>query len=94
MMIYQSGGDKYAMWMKLIGVLGSIALNYWKTQAPNKPLHHVLMMINYDAIFFSQGMADQLYWKPMLRTRKYLGTTVWMPFTVVCAIFLYALSSP
>ena len=88
MMIYQPGGDKYAMWMKLIGVLGSIALNYWKTQAPNKPLHHVLMMINYDAIFFSQGMADQLYWKPMLRTRKYLARPCGCPL-LSCAQYSY-----
>jgi len=52
------------------------------------------MMINYDAVFFSQGVVDQLYWKSMLRTRNELGKTVWAPFTVVCAIFLYALSSP
>lgn len=52
------------------------------------------MMINYDAVFFSQGMVDQLYWKPMMRTRNQLGKTVWAPFTVVAAIFLYALSSP
>lgn len=53
LLIYTEKGDKYALWIKLVGVSGSIALNYWKDQAPNQPLHHVLMMINYDAVFFS-----------------------------------------
>jgi len=30
MVIYTENGDKYAMWMKIIGPLGSIALNLWK----------------------------------------------------------------
>jgi len=92
--IYTENGDKYAMWMKLIGPIGSICLNLWKDQAPNMPLHHVLMMINYDAVFFSQGIVDQLYFKQMLRTRSYLSKTVMAPFLVLFAIFLYALSSP
>lgn len=29
-LIHQPGGDGYSMWMKLIGIGGSIALNYWK----------------------------------------------------------------
>lgn len=53
MAIYTENGDKYAMWMKFIGPLGSIALNVWKNQTPDMQLHHVLMMINYDALFFS-----------------------------------------
>jgi hypothetical protein len=53
LLIYTKNGDKYAMWMKLIGPCGSLCLNLFKDQAPNQPLHHVLMMINYDAVFFS-----------------------------------------
>lgn len=53
LMITQENGDKYAMWIKIIGPLGSMALNLWKDQAKDKPLHHVFMMINYDAVFFS-----------------------------------------
>ena len=30
MLIYTEKGDKYAMWMKLIGPCGSMALNLWK----------------------------------------------------------------
>jgi len=80
--------------MKLIGPCGAIALNYWKTQEPNMQLHHLLMMVNYDAVFFSQGCVDQLYFKQMMRTRNKAGKTTWAPLTVLGAILLYALSSP
>lgn len=58
------------------------------------PLHHVLMMINYDAVFFSQGIVDQLYFKQMLRTRNQVANTAVAPFYVLFAILLYSLSSP
>lgn len=58
------------------------------------PLHHVLMMINYDAVFFSQGLVDQLYFKQMMRTRNSLSTTVLAPACIVIFLFLYAVSSP
>lgn len=94
LLIWSENGAKYAMWMKLLGPVGSIMLNLWKDQAPDRPLHHVLMMINYDAIFFSQGMVDQLYFKQMMRTRKSLGDTVLAPFLVLVFLFFYAMSSP
>lgn len=53
MIIHLEGCESFALWIKLIGPLTSIALNLWKNQEPDMPLHHVLMMINYDAIFFS-----------------------------------------
>lgn len=45
--------DGMALLIKFVGPAGSICLNLWKTQTENCQLHHVLMMINYDAIFFS-----------------------------------------
>jgi hypothetical protein len=53
LLIHTEGGAKYAMWMKFLGPIGSICLNLWKDQAADRPLHHVLMMINYDAVFFA-----------------------------------------
>jgi len=95
LLIYNTeNGDKWALAMKFIGPIGSCCLNLWKTQAPDMPLHHVLMMINYDAVFFSQGLVDQAYWRPMLRTRNEAGKTAWAPICVVLGILLYALSSP
>jgi hypothetical protein len=52
------------------------------------------MMINYDAVFFSQGCVDQLYFKAMMRQRNKTSKTVWAPLMVLAAILLYALSSP
>lgn len=94
LLISTKNGDKYAILIKLWGPLSSIALNYWKDQAPNQPLHHVLMMINYDAVFFSQGLIDQLYFKQMMRSRIRLSKTVAAPASILFFIFLYALSSP
>jgi hypothetical protein len=56
-------GHSYSLWIKLIGPLGSICLNLFKTQAKEQNLYHIFLMINYDAIFFSQGVVDTLYWK-------------------------------
>ena len=51
-------------------------------------------MINYDAIFFSQGVIDMCYWKKMVKIRRELGDTVLSPILVGCLIFLYAICSP
>ena len=92
--IHTEKGDKYALWIKMLGPIGSICLNLWKDQAPNQPLHHVLMMVNYDAVFFSQGLVDQLYFKQMLRSRRKVAKTVWAPLALPIFIFMYALSCP
>lgn len=92
--IHTENGAKYAMMIKILGPCGSIALNLWKNQTPDMPLHHVLMMINYDAVFFSQGMVDQLYWKQMMRTRNEIAKTSLTPCVIVIFLFLYAVSSP
>lgn len=93
LVIHTEGGDKYAMFIKGLGPCCTIALNYWKTQEPGVQLHHTLMMINYDAVFFSQGCVDQLYWKQMMRTRNSMGKMTWAPLTVLGAILFYSLSS-
>jgi hypothetical protein len=51
-------------------------------------------MINYDAVFFSQGVVDMCYWRKMLRIRNELGDTLWAPAMVGAGLFLYALCSP
>ena len=92
--IYTEGNESIALWMKLIGPLASASLNLWKNQEPDMPLHHVLMMINYDAVFFSQGIVDQLYFKQMARARRSVANTAVSPFFILFAILLYSLSSP
>jgi len=51
-------------------------------------------MINFDAIFFSQGVIDMCYWKPMVKARRELADTVLAPLGFGVFIFLYALTSP
>jgi len=51
-------------------------------------------MINFDAIFFSQGVLDMCYWKPMCKARKELSETFITPLFFGLFIFLYAVTSP
>jgi len=87
-------GYKYALLIKLIGPCGSIAMNMWKVQTKNMQLYHIFLMINYDAIFFSQGVIDMCYWRKMIKLRKELGDTPMAPAMVGCGLFLYAICSP
>lgn len=87
-------GHHFAVWLKLIGPIGAICMNMWKVQTKNMNLYHIFLMINYDAMFFSQGVVDQCYWKKMIQNRKELGNTVLAPISIVGFIFAYALFSP
>jgi hypothetical protein len=87
-------GHHYAMYIKLIGPLASIALNYWKVQTKKQDLYHIFMMINYDAVFFSQGVVDMCYWKDMLKKRSELAETALAPCAVVFFILVYSITSP
>lgn len=87
-------GYKYALLIKLIGPCGSIAMNFWKVQTKNMNIYHIFLMINYDAIFFSQGVIDMCYWRKMTKIRKELGDTVWAPLMIGIGLFIYAVCSP
>jgi peptidoglycan/LPS O-acetylase OafA/YrhL len=87
-------GYKGALLIKLIGPCGSIAMNYWKVQTKNQNLYHIFLMINFDAIFFSQGVIDMCYWRKMIKLRRELGDTVMAPAMVGIGLLLYALCSP
>jgi len=51
-------------------------------------------MINYDAIFFSQGVVDMCYFKQMLKKRGELADGVMAPVTIVAFILIYSLTCP
>lgn len=87
-------GHHYAIYIKLIGPLGSIALNYWKVQTSNQNLYHIFLMINYDAVFFSQGVIDMCYWKEMLKKRGEMAETALAPVAVVGFLLMYSITSP
>ena len=92
--IATKGGSHYAMWIKLVGPCGSIALNYWKVQTSKQDLYHIFLMINYDAVFFSQGVIDMCYWKDMLKQRGKMAETALAPCAVVFFLLMYSITSP
>jgi hypothetical protein len=51
-------------------------------------------MINFDAVFFSQGVLDMCYFKQMLKSRSKAAQTSLAPISVGLAIFCYALFNP
>lgn len=87
-------GYHLAMWIKLVGPAGSIALNYWKVQTSQQDLYHIFLMINYDAVFFSQGVIDMCYWKQMLKKRGELAETAIAPVAIVGFLLVYSVTSP
>ena len=51
-------------------------------------------MVNFDAIFFSQGVVDMCYWKYMVKKRGELAESMMAPFAIVGFLFIYALTCP
>mmetsp|Transcript_12709 Transcript_12709/g.21410 ORF Transcript_12709/g.21410 Transcript_12709/m.21410 type:complete len:384 (-) Transcript_12709:73-1224(-) len=94
LLIYTPNGHQYAIWMKFIGPIGSICLNVFKYQTSNQNLYHIFLMINYDAIFFSQGVCDMCYWRQMVKKRNQLVDSVWAPLSILLFVFVYSLTSP
>ena len=87
-------GAKYAIWIKFVGPIGSICLNLFKVQTKNVNLYHTFLMINYDAVFFSQGVVDMCYWRSMIKSRKSIADSAWCPVIIVGFIFVNSLTSP
>ena len=94
LLITQRDGYPFALAIKVIGPIGSICMNLWKTQAKEQNLYHVFLMINYDAIFFSQGVIDMCYWRKMLKARGKVTETVATPLIILLTILMYSLCSP
>jgi len=80
--------------MKLIGPIGSVLLCLFKVQTKNQNLYHIFLMVNFDAVFFSQGVVDMCYWKQMVKKRGELANTMAAPFAIVGFLFIYALTCP
>jgi len=63
LLINRPNGYGYAIWIKFIGPIGSILLCLFKVQTKNQNLYHIFLMVNFDAVFFSQGVVDMCYWR-------------------------------
>lgn len=51
-------------------------------------------MVNFDAVFFSQGVVDMCYWKQMAKARGEIANTSFAPLAIVGFIFLYSITCP
>ena len=51
-------------------------------------------MINYDAVFFSQGVIDMCYWKDMLKKRNEWSDSALAPVSIVFFLLMYSITSP
>jgi len=71
-----------------------MALNLFKCQAKEQNLYHIFLMINYDAVFFSQGVVDTLYWKQMMKKRTEISDTMLTPVVIVFFILFHSITSP
>jgi len=94
LMIMRPNGYHYAIWIKLIGPIGSILLCLFKVQTKNMNLYHIFLMVNFDAVFFSQGVVDMCYWRQMVKKRGELSETAVAPMCIVGFIFTYAITCP
>lgn len=89
-----NNGHHMAILIKLIGPIGSILMNMYKVQTKEMNLYHIFLMINYDAIFFSQGVIDQCYWRKMVKARREWGDTMLAPIILISFIFVYSITTP
>lgn len=87
-------GYHYAIYIKLLGPVGSMCMNLFKLQTKEQNLYHIFLMINYDAIFFSQGVVDMCYWKQMLKKRGEMADSPIAPISFVGGLLLYSITSP
>jgi hypothetical protein len=67
-------------------------INFFKNwKGPSEyVMYDIFLMVNYDAIHFSQGVMDMVYWDQMARSKGKLMQTAFAPFT--CVLFLAAYS--
>ena len=51
-------------------------------------------MVNFDAIFFAQGVIDMCYWIEMTKTREEMMKSLFAPASVLLWCLTYAITSP
>jgi len=51
-------------------------------------------MVNFDAVFFCQGVVDMCYWREMVKKRGEMSDSVLAPMVIVGFIFIYSITCP
>ena len=87
-------GWKFSLYIKLFGPIASICMNCFKRETPGPDVYGFIMMIHYHGIFMAQGIIDQVNAAALLKHRKAVARSSFMPFGFVIAIVVYALTSP
>lgn len=74
-LVLRPGMDKYAVLLKIVGPLGTFALNYYKDGANINEIYGFLAMINYDLVFMSQGIVDSVFHKEIEKSMNLFSKT-------------------
>lgn len=83
-----------SLYMKLLGPLACIALNFFKTPSPTPDMNGFIVMINYFAIFKTQGIVDQLYSEEISAQLKYYSDKMIVPLSIFLILLMYAMTAP
>jgi hypothetical protein len=87
-------GWRFALYVKLLGPIASIGLNFFKRPTPGPDIYGFLMMVHYHAVFMSQGIVDGLYAKQIHKHAKNCKSSPILPFIGLGTIVLYSFTSP
>jgi hypothetical protein len=74
-LVLRPGMDKYAIYLKLVGPLGTFVLNFFKDGANHGEIYGFLAMINYDLVFMSQGIVDSVFYKELEKSYNLFSNT-------------------
>ena len=86
--------DNWALALRFWGPISCCMINFFKDwKGPSEfVLYDIFLMVNYDAVHFSQGLMDMVYWEHMARARGNLMQTVFAPLTLILFLATYAIT--
>jgi len=69
-------------------------IHFFKDQHIGDAVYSIFLMINYDAIAFSQGIVDMIYWDQMIESRKAIMDSAFAAFSGGLFLLAYAITCP
>ena len=57
-------------------------------------LYDIFLMINYDAVHFTQGILDMVYWEQMMRSKAKIMQTLFAPLSAMLFLMAYSVTCP
>ena len=81
--------------LKLAGPLCTIAMNSWRDGYNNEAIYGFLVTVNYDIIFFAQGLIDSFYWEKQKGTIETMSkSSVWMVLVLKAMACIISVTAP